>query len=257
MTDRPTTDSANHHAEAWVPIRTLAVRHRVEILAHLLALAPQDRYLRFGYAATDSHIERYVDGLNFERDEVFGIIDRSLRLIAVGHLACAYPADLPMSKCHLVTSLIPLGGRTTDVGLGAISGQNSSAGRTMAEFGGSVLPHAQGRGYGTRLFGHAMLHARNRGLNTLYIHALSENTAMLHIARRAGAAIERSGGESDAYLRLPEGTLGSHAEALWGDSAAAFDHLLKQTSHRSDALAGVGHGGTKDGAADGAGTGQR
>lgn len=252
MTDRPTTDPANdhanHHAEAWVPIRTLAVRHRVDILAHLLALAPQDRYLRFGYAATDSHIERYVDGLNFERDEVFGIIDRSLRLIAVGHLACAYPADL----------LIPLGGRATNVvGLGAISGQDSSAGRAMAEFGGSVLPHAQGRGYGTRLFGHAMLHARNRGLNTLYIHALSENTAMLHIACRAGAAIERSGSEAEAYLRLPEGTLGSHAEALWGDSAAAFDHLLKQTSHRSDALAGVGHGGTKDGAADGAGTGQR
>ena len=236
MTDRPAIDSAdhpaNHHAEAWVPIRTLAAKHRVELLAHLVALAPQDRYLRFGYAAIDSHIERYVDGLNFERDEVFGIIDRSLRLIAVGHLACAYPAEL-------------------------LLGQSSSAGRMMAEFGGSVLPHARGRGYGTRLFEHAMLHARNRGLNTLYIHALSENTAMLHIARRAGASIERSGGESDAYLRLPEGTLGSHAEALWGDSTAAIDHLLKQTSHRSEALAGIGHGGTQDGAADRADTGQR
>ena len=83
MTDRPAIDSAdhpaNHHAEAWVPIRTLAAKHRVELLAHLVALAPQDRYLRFGYAAIDSHIECYVDGLNFERDEVFGIIDRSLR----------------------------------------------------------------------------------------------------------------------------------------------------------------------------------
>ena len=232
MTDRPTTDSANHHAEAWVPIRTLAVRHRVEILAHLLALAPQDRYLRFGYAATDSHIERYVDGLNFERDEVFGIIDRSLRLIAVAHLACIGPAEL-------------------------LPGQSSSTGRTMAEFGVSVLPHARGRGYGRRLFEHAMLHARNRGLNTLYIHALSENTAMLHIARQAGATIERSGGESDAYLRLPEGTLGSHAEALWGEGTAAIDHLLKQTSHRSVGLAVVGDGSAKDGAVDGAGTGQR
>lgn len=236
MTDRPTTDPANHHAnhhaEAWVPIRTLAAKHRVEILAHLLALAPHDRYLRFGYAAIDSQIERYVDGLNFERDEVFGIIDRSLRLIAVGHLACAYPVE-------------------------QLPDQSSTTGRTMAEFGVSVLPHACGRGYGRRLFEHAMLHARNRGLNTLYIHALSENTAMLHIARQAGASIERSGGESDAYLRLPDGTLGSHAEALWGEGTAAIDHLLKQTSHRSDELAVVGHDGTKDGAADGAGTGQR
>ena len=65
MTDRPTTDSANHHAEAWVPIRTLAAKHRVEILAHLLALAPHDRYLRFGLATTGTRsIPRYTQRLS-------------------------------------------------------------------------------------------------------------------------------------------------------------------------------------------------
>ena len=218
MTDRPTTDAAHHHAEAWVPIRSLAHRHLPEISAHLLALAPGDRYLRFGYAAIDSHIERYVDSLNFERDDIFGIIDRRLRLIAMGHLACAAPAEL-------------LPQRLPD-----------SSGSAMAEFGVSVLPHARRRGYGRRLFENAMLHARNRSLDTLYIHALSENTAMLHIARQAGATIERSGGESDAYLRLPEGTLGSHAEALWSEGMAAIDHLLKQQSHSIGVSAVVGDG---------------
>ena len=42
-------------------------------MRHLVALPVQDRYLRFGYAATDEQIGRYVAGLNFERDEIFGV----------------------------------------------------------------------------------------------------------------------------------------------------------------------------------------
>jgi GNAT superfamily N-acetyltransferase len=44
-----------------------------------------------------------------------------------------------------------------------------------------------GRGYGTRLFERAVMHARNEGVDLLFIHALSENTAMLKIARNSGA----------------------------------------------------------------------
>jgi hypothetical protein len=35
-----------------------------------------DRYLRFGYPANDEQIRRYVDQLNFDRDELFGIFNR-------------------------------------------------------------------------------------------------------------------------------------------------------------------------------------
>ena len=37
----------------WVPIRPLSPRHMPRILAHLLGLSAHDRYLRFGYLATD------------------------------------------------------------------------------------------------------------------------------------------------------------------------------------------------------------
>ena len=59
----------------------------------------------------------------------------------------------------------------------------AAAGPRASEFGVSVLPKARRRGFGRRLFEHAMLHARNRGVETMFIHALSENTAMLKIAR--------------------------------------------------------------------------
>src|SRR5262245_63139194 len=71
----------------WVPIRSLAPRHRDRILAHLLQLPERDRYLRFGYAASDHQIARYVESLDFERDEVLGIFNRRLRLLGLAHLA--------------------------------------------------------------------------------------------------------------------------------------------------------------------------
>jgi len=61
-----------------VPIRSLGPGHRARITAHLQALDADDRYLRFGYRATDEHIERYVAGLNFDRDDIFGIYNRKL-----------------------------------------------------------------------------------------------------------------------------------------------------------------------------------
>lgn len=187
---------------AWIPIRSLAPAHRPRILEHLLSLSEHDRYLRFGFPATDGQIERYVAGLNFERDEVFGVFNRRLRLVGLAHLA--YPPD----------------------------DQPTAA----AEFGGSVASHLRGRGYGARLFEHAMLHARNRGLDTLFIHALSENTAMLRIARKAGAKVERAGSESDAYLKLPPDTLGSRMEQLVGEGAAALDYQFKQQARLVDAV---------------------
>ena len=194
--------AATRHAP-WIPIRSLSPRHRERISTHLLALSDADRYLRFGYAAGNEQIARYVAGLNFERDEVFGVYNRKLDLIALAHLA--YPA---------ANSMVP----------GA------------AEFGGSVAAHARGRGYGARLFEHAMLHARNRGLDTLFIHALSENTAMLRIASKAGARVERAGSETDAYLKLPHDTLASKVEQWVGDGAAEIDYHLKQQAHLVDSL---------------------
>lgn len=187
----------------WIPIRSLAQRHRPRVLAHLLSLAQEDRYLRFGYAASDVQVSRYVDLLDFDRDEVFGIFNRRLELIAQAHLAY-----LP----------------------------NSNRLRQAAEFGVSVLPKARGRGYGARLFDHAMLHARNRGVDTMIIHALSENAAMLKIVRKAGATVEREGGEAEARLRLPPETLGSVIEEMVESQAAEIDYQLKSNAQRVDQL---------------------
>jgi hypothetical protein len=79
-----------------------------------------------------------------------------------------------------------------------------------------------------------MLHARNRHVETMFIHALSENTAMLRLARSAGATIERDGSESEAWLKLPPDSIASHLDELLGERAAEFDYRMKEHSHRPE-----------------------
>ena len=188
---------------SWVPIRSLGPRHRERIAAHLIALDDRSRYLRFGYAANDAQIGRYVDTLEFDHDEVFGIFNRRLELIAMAHLAHRPGAG---QRGRLAAS----------------------------EFGVSVLPKARRRGFGGRLFEHAMLHARNRGVESIFIHALSENTAMLKLARRAGATVERDGPESEAWLKLPPDSFVSHLDEMLVGRAAELDYQMKLHSRRAD-----------------------
>ena len=176
-----------------IPIRSLGENHRARILQHLLQLSAADRYLRFGYAAQDAQIARYVDGLDFARDDIFGIYNRRLELIAVAHLA--YASDPAFQDC--------------------------------AEFGVSVLEQARGRGFGARLFERAAMHAANDGVQMMFIHALSENRPMLEIARKAGARIERDGTESEAFLQLPARTVDSCMREMLQEQVAQADYRIK------------------------------
>lgn len=175
------------------PIRSIGLRHTERIAAHLLALDASDRYLRFGYAANDEQIRRYVEGLNFERDEIFGIYNRKLKLIAMAHLAHSINPEL----------------------------------KSCAELGVSVLAQARGRGYGSRLFDRAVMHARNDGVNMMFIHALSENTAMLRIASKAGARIVCDGSESEAHLTLPPADLDSRMTEMVEEHFAQTNYQFK------------------------------
>jgi GNAT superfamily N-acetyltransferase len=181
-----------------IPIAPLSVAHVPDIQKHLLALSERDRYLRFGYAATDAHVVRYVEGLNFERDEIYGIFNTDLDIIAMAHLALML--DPGREPC--------------------------------AEFGVSVAAHARGRGYGARLFERAVIHARNEKVYQMYIHALSENAPMIRIARQGGASIERDGAETEAFLRLPKRDLDSRVTEFVADQYAKTNYSIKEDAKR-------------------------
>lgn len=203
---RPSTGFLATSRTAMVPIRALGSRHRRNVGRHLLKLSAADRYLRFGYEASDEQVLRYVQQLDFERDQLFGVYNRRLELIAMAHLALATHPEY----------------------------------RSCAEFGVSVLEQARGQGLGARLFERAIVYARTQEVSMIFIHALSKNTAMLKIARNAGAAVTRDGSESEAYLQLPPARIDTHMEQLLNQQFAEVDYQLKKQAKKFwDFLAGL------------------
>jgi RimJ/RimL family protein N-acetyltransferase len=187
-------DMARLHA---VPVRALTASDRALLLEHLLDLGQDDRYLRFGNPLSDQIIRQYVTSINFETDLVLGVYNDNLTLDAAGHFA-----PLPVNA--------------------------DSAESKSAEFGLSVAATARGRGLGTALFVRAATHARNSGINILYMHCLTQNKAMMRIARRAGMHISASFGEADAHLTLAPADSASRVAEAMHQQIGLFDYAMKK-----------------------------
>ncbi len=188
----------------WVPVRRLGARHEHLVLQHLLALDAADRQLRFGHAVSDAMLQRYAMGLDYQRDGIFGVFNRRLRLIALAHLA--------------------------------LSSSDQDGQTALGEFGVSVSASARRRGLGARLFEHCIVQARNLGVSQLVIHLAANNTAMLRIVQKVGAPLQHRGNEVEARLDLRDASWGSRIEALVEESAAKADFRIKLQLQRLDQM---------------------
>jgi ribosomal protein S18 acetylase RimI-like enzyme len=90
----------------------------------------------------------------------------------------------------------------------------------------SVLPGCRGKGYGDALLRRAVTYLRNRGVREVFVHCLTENSAMMHLARKNGMRIIYSGGESDARLELDAATADSFV-AEWLDDQRGLAALTR------------------------------
>ena len=191
-------DLLNRTEGALIPIAPLDISKTHQILKHLCELSEHDRYLRFGCKATNAQIEQYVANLKFERDEIYGIFNSELQIIAMAHLAL----------------------------------MKEEVQEYSAEFGVSVSAHARGRGYGAHLFQRAVMHARNEKVYKMHVHALSENAPMIRIARKGGAKIERYGSDVEAYLSLPKRDLDSRVTEFISNQYAKTNYSIKEDANR-------------------------
>ena len=182
-------------------VRELHAGHREKILSHLMGLSEEDRTLRFGMHTSDEIINSYVEKIDFFTDAIFGVFDSTLQLIGFAHLA--YP---------------PVGGLSNN---------------KTAEFGVSVSKSGRGQGIGSALFKRAAIHARNTQIEILYVHCLSSNKVMMHIAKKAEMDIEFAYGEADAYLRLKPATNASIVSEAVQAQAADIDYVIKRNFKQS------------------------
>lgn len=139
---------------------------RPQILRHLLALNREDRYLRFFASLGDYAITHYVTNvLDLNAGRGFGSIIGG-KLVGFAH----------------ISSIIPAGRHI------------------MAEFAVSVDRERRRLGIADALLARAIEHAKEEGINTLFMSCLRENKAMQHIARKAGLNVVVNADEAYADL---------------------------------------------------------
>jgi RimJ/RimL family protein N-acetyltransferase len=193
--------AARPNARPTVLIKELRERDRRRVLKHFLALESADRVLRFGGLLPDEQVTAYVNKIDFSRDVVYGVYNNRFKLTAVGHLAFAPKESSPLKAVTVK--------------------------ERVAEFGVSVLSDARGMGVGSKMFERAAVHCRNNDVDTLYMHCLSSNQTMMHIAKKAGMRIERDYGEADAYLKLPPPNPSSVLQEAVEEQFATLDYTFK------------------------------
>ena len=169
-------------------VRELSRLDRPALERHFLSLGSDDRRLRFGISLSDPAVCAYASRIDFGRDAAFAVLDEELHLLGAAHLA---------------------------------------RGNGYAELGISVLPGHRGHGIGGALLARAHTHARNWGVRTLFMHCLTENGAIMRLARKQGMQIVAEAGEADAKLLLPPADASSFLGAAFEQRVALFDHALK------------------------------
>lgn len=182
-------------------ISTVRLRpmERGALEAHFISLDTEDRRLRFGYGISDDVIRAYVGRIDFEHDGLFAVQDDHLRLVAVVHIALA-------------------------------------AG--PAEMGLSVLRGWRGTGLGNALLGRAVTFLRNRGVLSVFMHCLSENASIVHLARKNGMRLANSGIESDARLELAPATVDSFVTEWLDDQRGRAVQTLRQNARLAQGFFG-------------------
>lgn len=149
-----------------MPVRRVMSHEYPKYAAHLLALSPASRHLRFGYAIRSDMIETMVDAwqYNYANHRLFAIENSDLELIAVAHIA-REPGGMELAF--------------------------------------SVLDQYQGQGLGSLLMTRAIQYCRYKGLLDGHMVCLPHNHAIRHLCVKHGVIIRTTEGESEGLIHLP------------------------------------------------------
>jgi GNAT superfamily N-acetyltransferase len=136
---------------------------------HLKNLSESDRYTRFCYNIKDENIDQFILSILYHADD--------------HHLFTATLADKLVGFGHL-----------------AREGENW-------ELAVSVDGEYQGQGIADKLMDQMIVWGKTRGIHTVFMHCITKNTKIQHLARKHGLqTVERDGAEITSKVDLPTPT---------------------------------------------------
>jgi hypothetical protein len=78
------------------------------------------------------------------------------------------------------------------------------------------------------------VHSRNTRIETLYVHCLANNKAMMHLAQKADMRVEYAYGDADAYLKLSPASPATIVEEAANEQWADLDYAMKANLKKSN-----------------------
>lgn len=159
----------------------------------MVSLQGEDRRLRFGGMVSDDYILCYVEKSFMDgNSQWFGFEDNGIIV----------------SACH-------------------VSIMNSEA-----ELGCSVDSDYRGLGLAQEMFDRAVTWLRTKGITEVFMHCLTENQIMKHIARKNDMTIVSEQGETDATVGIQPATAATVVKDAYLDRMALYDMIIK-TNYRA------------------------
>lgn len=173
-----------------IPRKLIYRAHKDLVKQHLCSLQGNDRRLRFGVILPDDAICNYVDkAWAGLNNEWFGVVEDG-KIIAAIHIA-----------------------------------KETS---TRVELGLSVNVEWRGHKLGQALFERAVVFLKANGIRDVFMHCLTENAIMKHIATKNHMKLCSEYGETDADLKLPPPTVFDPYQEILTEQLAIYDNSLRK-----------------------------
>ena len=101
------------------------------------------------------------------------------------------------------------------------------------------MPGHRGQGLGNALFTRAITYLRNRGEPKVFVHCITENAAMMHLARKHGMRVIPAGSETEARLVIDPPTAHTRYAEAMQDHHARVVHAVRRNLRLSRAMLGI------------------
>ena len=176
--------------------RKLAHLDKQKLLDHFMNdIVDNDRRLRFGFEAPDSSVKEYIDNsikYDYGYTSMWFVVDEGDRIVAT---------------CHVSLN------RETNT----------------AEMGCTVSPDYRNQKIGQELFNRGVTWARMAGAEHVFMHCLSENKVIQHIAKKGGMTVVTiDPSEKESTIQVKQNRFEAGFKDYVMDTIAVYDAAIRQ-----------------------------
>ena len=175
--------------------RKLTTFDKQKLVEHFMVdIVKNDRRLRFGYEAPDSSVKKYIEDslYNFGTINMWFVVEDESKLIAT---------------CHVALN------RETNT----------------AEMGCTVSPDYRNQKIGQELFNRGITWARMAGAENVFMHCLSENKTIQHIAQKGGMTVVTiDPSEKESTIQIKQNRYEAGFKDYIMDQIAIYDTAIRK-----------------------------